>query len=172
MHLSTTYTWIDNHRQPMNLPASQYIRNIQTWVNGKVQDPSLFPTDSFTSAPTLPTPSQQQSDSGAWLGRSSGFPQRFEGKIKNVYKQMLRCYAHLYFEHWLDFHHMSVTRELNTCFIHFVNVGRLFGLLGEKEFEPMGPLVELWIRQGNLPKREVVDLGVMAAGNGSGSGAQ
>ena len=43
-------------------------------------------------------------------------------------------------------------RELNTCFVHFMNVGRLYGLLNEKDIEPMAPLVELWAKQGVLPK--------------------
>ena len=48
-----------------------------------------------------------------------------------------------------------MNRELNTCFVHFVNVGRLFGLLNEKDMEPMAPLVEVWVKQGVLPKTKV-----------------
>lgn len=65
---------------------------------------------------------------------------------------MMRCYAHIYHGHWLEpFWHVNAYKELNTCFIHFVNVGKLFGLLGDKEIEPMQPLVDLWLAKGLLP---------------------
>jgi Mob1/phocein family len=46
---------------------------------------------------------------------------------------------------------LNAYKELNTCFIHFVNVGKLFNLIGEKDMEPMLPLIELWISKGLLP---------------------
>jgi hypothetical protein len=83
----------------MPLPAPTYVKHIQTWVGGKVLDTSLFPMDPFTSAPSIPTTAQAASDPNYWLGKPSGFPQRFETEIKNMYKQMFRCYAHLYWLH-------------------------------------------------------------------------
>ena len=148
------YTWIDQQRKPMPLPAPTYIKHIQTWVGGKVLDPSLFPMDPFTSAPSIPSAAQAASDPNYWLGKPSGFPQRFESEIKNMYKQMFRCYAHLYWQHWLAFWDLNCYRELNTCFVHFINVARLYNLLGEKDMEPMQPLVDVWVKQGVLPKVE------------------
>ncbi len=88
-------------------------------------------------------------------------------EIKNMYKQMFRCYAHLYWQHWLTFWDLSAHRELNTCFVHFVNVGRIFNLLNEKDMEPMGPLVDLWVTSGVLPKR--VDAAQPSSAGGAGS---
>jgi len=153
---STTYTWIDTNRNPINLPASTYIKHIQTWVNGKIQDQAIFPTDTFTSAPALPHPNSVN-DPNHYLGKTSGFPQRFETEIKNMYKQMLRCYAHLYWQHWLTFWELGSHRELNTCFVHFMNVGRIYGLLNEKDVEPMGALVDLWTKQGVLPQLKTAE---------------
>ena len=84
MTYSTTYTWIDTNRNPINLPAPTYIKHIQTWVNGKIQDQSLFPTDNFSSAPPLFSPTAALDDPNHWLGKTSGFPQRFETEIKNM----------------------------------------------------------------------------------------
>lgn len=123
-------------------------------MNGKIQDNSLYPTDTFITAPPLPTPAQVAGDPNHWLGKSSGFPQRFEADVKNMYKQIFRCYAHFYWQHWLFFYETSSHRELNTCFMHFINVGRLYNLLTDKDTEPMQPLIDLWIRQGVLPKFE------------------
>lgn len=101
-----------------------------------------------------------------WLGKTSGFPQRFETEVKNMYKQMFRVYAHLYWQHWLAFWELSAHRELNTCFVHFINVGRIYNLLSDKDMEPMQPLVDLWVKSGVLP-RVVQEPGVAGGGNGS-----
>ena len=165
---SHTYTWLDNQKRPIKIPACQYIQLVQKWIVGKVSDPNLFPVD------TSPTPSAYATTPGNstpiaagptnlnaplsqlagrdWLGKSSGFPEEFEKDAKSIYRQMMRCYAHLYHGHWLDpFWNINAYKELNTCFIHFVNVGRLFGLLSEKELEPMVPLIEIWQAKGLLP---------------------
>ncbi|KXT13244.1 hypothetical protein AC579_1738 [Pseudocercospora musae] len=151
---ATTYTWIDTSRNPINLPASTYMKHIQTWVAGKIQDESTFPTQTFQQAPPLPTPTQAGTDPNHWLGKTSGFNNRFEMEIKNMYKQMFRCYAHLYWSHWMDYWHLSAYRDLNTCFMHFINVGRIFGLLPERDTEPMQPLIDLWVRNGILPNHD------------------
>ncbi|KAK3725132.1 hypothetical protein LTR37_000643 [Vermiconidia calcicola] len=165
----TTYTWIDTKGNPINLPAPIYIKHIQTWVAGKVTDRSIFPTDNFTSAPPLPRPSEMQQDPNWWMGKSSGFPQRFLNEIKNMFKQMFRCYAHLYWQHWLTFWHTSAHRELNTCFVHFMNVGRIYDLLTDKDIEPMAPLVDLWVKQGVLPAKKE---NTPASAGGGNSAAQ
>ena len=165
----TTYTWIDTKGNPINLPAPTYIKHIQTWVAGKVQDQALFPTDNFTSAPPLPRASETQADPTHYIGKTSGFPQRFETEIKNMYKQMLRCYAHLYWQHWLVFWDISANRELNTCFVHFINVGRIFNLLTEKDMEPMAPLVELWVNMGVMPKSAASPIAGVAGGATAGA---
>ena len=65
---------------------------------------------------------------------------------------MFRCYAHLYWQHWLNFWELSANKELNTCFVHFMMVGKIYSLLNDKDVEPMLPLVEVWVKQGVLPK--------------------
>lgn len=37
-----------------------------------------------------------------------------------------------------------------------MNVGRSYNLLNEKDIEPMLPLVDLWVKDGILPKYEIV----------------
>ncbi|KAF4556898.1 Mob1/phocein-like protein 2 [Elsinoe fawcettii] len=146
---SVTYTWLDANKNSVRVPAPQYIAYVQRWITGKVTDPSIFPTDPFTGPPpSLSTTASQDS----WLGKTSGFPANFGSDIRNIYRQMFRCYAHVYHAHWLEFWHLGAYKELNTCFIHFVNVGRLFGLLNDKDLEPMGPLIDIWLEKGWLPR--------------------
>jgi hypothetical protein len=147
---------------------------VQKWIVGKINDPSIFPTDTTNvnfAAATYPsgslTPSGTPQPLGPtnlnaplsqlagrdWLGKSSGFPETFESDIKSIYRQMMRCYAHIYHGHWLEpFWNVNAYKELNTCFIHFINVGKLFGLIGDKEIEPMQPLIDLWLAKGLLPQ--------------------
>ncbi|KAF2740026.1 Mob1/phocein [Polyplosphaeria fusca] len=165
-----TYTWLDNNKKPIKIPAIQYINLVQKWIVGKINDPSIFPTGpiqvesamyasgsltpSSTPQPLGPTSLNaplSQLSGREWFGKSSGFPESFESDIKSIYRQMMRCYAHIYHGHWLDpFWNVNSYKELNTCFIHFINVGKLFGLLGDKEIEPMQPLVDVWIGNGML----------------------
>jgi hypothetical protein len=155
-----TYTWLDNNKKPIKIPAIQYINLVQKWIVGKINDPNIFPTDTTavsigasTYASGSMTPASTPQPTGReWLGQTSGFPETFEGDIKSIYRQMMRCYAHIYHGHWLDpFWNVSAYKELNTCFIHFINVGKLFNLIGDKEIEPMQPLVDLWAEKGLLP---------------------
>ncbi|KIW06746.1 uncharacterized protein PV09_02439 [Verruconis gallopava] len=166
-----TYTWLDNNKRPIKIPAHQYIQLVQKWIVGKINDPNIFPTDmsgpgqyasggvstpgSNTPIPAGPTTSSAPLSTLAgrdWLGKAAGFPESFETDIRSIYRQMMRCYAHIYHGHWLDpFWHINAYKELNTCFIHFVNVGKVFGLLGDKEMEPMQPLIDIWTAKGLLP---------------------
>ena len=172
-HPSHTYTWLDNNKKPIKIPAIQYINLVQKWIVGKINDPSIFPTDTtnvnfsastYPTGPSTPLSTPQplgptslnaplsQLAGREWLGKSSGFPETFESDIKSIYRQMMRCYAHIYHGHWLDpFWNVNAYKELNTCFIHFINVGKLFGLIGDKEIEPMQPLIDLWLAKGLLP---------------------
>jgi hypothetical protein len=155
-----TYTWLDNNKKPIKIPAIQYINLVQKWIVGKINDPNIFPTDTTTisigastyAAGSMTATVTPQLPGREWLGKSSGFPETFEGDIKSIYRQMMRCYAHIYHGHWLDpFWNVSAYKELNTCFIHFINVGKLFNLIGDKEIEPMQPLVDLWAEKSLLP---------------------
>ena len=166
-----TYTWLDNNKKPIKIPAIQYINLVQKWIVGKINDPTIFPTDTTSvSASTFASGSLASSSSPQpagptslnaplsqptgreWLGKASGFPETFESDIKSIYRQMMRCYAHIYHGHWLEpFWNVRAYNELNTCFIHFINVGKLFNLIGDKEIEPMQPLVDLWTEKSLLP---------------------
>ncbi|KAL1637988.1 hypothetical protein SLS58_009105 [Diplodia intermedia] len=179
---SHTYTWLDNNKKPIKIPAYQYIQLVQKWIVGKIGDQNLFPVDttipsqpSSTSAATyasggLNTPGSNspiaagptslnaplsQLSGDEWMGKPAGFPKHFKDDIKSIYRQMMRCYAHLYHGHWLDpFWNLNAYKELNTCFIHFINVGQQYDLLSDKEMEPMMPLIQLWLSKGLLPEKQ------------------
>lgn len=178
-HSSHTYTWLNNEKIPIKVPASQYISLVQRWIVGKVHDPKVFPTDNPTGSATtfasgglntpgantpipmgpttLSTPLSTLAGHD-WVGKKSGFPESFFGDCKTCFRQIFRLYAHLYHSHWVDpFWHMTNGTnsngwtDLNSCFVHYISVAKLFGLLSEKDMEPMQPLIDIWIANGSIP---------------------
>ncbi|KAL8660584.1 MAG: hypothetical protein Q9202_006393 [Teloschistes flavicans] len=175
-----TYTWLNNDRTPIRVPASQYIALVQRWIVGKIHDPVAFPTaDPFgTSASSFESayPSTQQAGSSAnnnppiampptslnrtlsdlsgrdWIGKSMGFPETFINDIRTAWRQMFRIYAHLYHSHFVEpYWDLSMTLDLNSAFCYFISVGKLHGLLSNRDLEPMKDLVDIWVRNGSIP---------------------
>lgn len=176
---NAVYTWSDNKGNQVRIPASQYIDLVQKWVMSKMSNQASFPTDNFFNQPTpsstypsnsgTATPTSNQPIAAGptsltdplsrlsgqdkdWIGKPAGFPENFFTDVRSMYRQMFRCYAHIYQAHWLEpFFHLGLSKELNTCFIHFINVGRQFELLSEQELVPMKPLVDIWVAKDLLP---------------------
>lgn len=177
---SHIYTWLNNERVPIRVPATQYVSLVQRWILGKIHDNRAFPTDSPTGNTTSAYASGGLNTPGAntpiamgpttsnaplstlaghdWVGKKGGFPENFFGDVKTSFRQIFRLYAHLYHSHWIDpFWHMSTGSnssgwtDLNSCFVHFISVAKLFGLLSEKDMEPMQPLIDIWIANGSIP---------------------
>ncbi|KAL8736305.1 MAG: hypothetical protein Q9166_000460 [cf. Caloplaca sp. 2 TL-2023] len=173
-----TYTWLNNERKPIPVPACQYIALVQRWIVGKVQDPVAFPTNSpfGTSAPSFESayPSALGNDGKKpipagpttlnrtlteltgrdWVGKAAGFPESFLGDVRTAWRQMFRIYAHLYHAHFIDpFWHVNAQTcsDLNSSFCYFVSVGKLFGLIGDRDLEPMQPLINIWATNGSIP---------------------
>jgi hypothetical protein len=114
------------------------------------QTPPAIPAGPTTLNTPLSTLSNPQGPE--WIGKSSGFPEHFYQDCKNMMRQMFRCYAHLYHGHWVDpFYHVNKYPELNSCFVHFVTVAKLYGLLSEKDMEPMRPLIEIFQNMKAVP---------------------
>ncbi|KAL9117808.1 MAG: hypothetical protein Q9187_005653, partial [Circinaria calcarea] len=177
---SHTYTWLDSHKNPVKVPAAQYINLVQRWIVGKLSDPRAFPVDPVTSSPaifassgtntpgsttpipmgptTLTTPLSTLSGRD-WVGKNAGFPESFFNDTKTIFRQLFRVYAHLYHAHWIDpFWHMSTEgasaygwTDLNSSFAHFITFAKLFGMLSDKDTEPMQPLIDIWIVNGTIP---------------------
>lgn len=176
---SHTYTWLNNERKPVKVPACQYISLVQRWIVGKIHDPIAFPIDDPTSAATtfasggLNTPGANTPIAmgpttlnaplsvlvgSDWVGKRAGFPETFFADCKTSFRQIFRIYAHLYHSHWIDpFWHMTNGTnsngwtDLNSCFVHYVTTAKLYGLLSDKDMEPMQPLIDIWIKNGSIP---------------------
>ncbi|KAI4245419.1 MAG: hypothetical protein L6R40_002479 [Gallowayella cf. fulva] len=175
-----TYTWLNNERKPIPVPACQYIALVQRWIVGKIHDPVAFPTDSPFGASTpsfensypttvnteqegrRPIPagpttlSRSLSDLAGrdWVGKAAGFPDTFLNDVRTAWRQMFRIYAHLYHAHFMHpfWHiHSPNSSDLNSAFCYFVSVGKLFGLISDRDLEPMQALVDIWVSNGSIP---------------------
>ncbi|PWN41452.1 hypothetical protein IE81DRAFT_314998 [Ceraceosorus guamensis] len=129
------YTWIDQNRKQVKLPAPQYIDYVMTWVGGLLSDEATFPTKA-----------------------SREFPQTFLTTAKHVYKQLLRVFAHIYHAQFPYLVHLCCEGHFNSLFAHFIAFGAEFDLFNFKEFKgPQGApypgvcdLIEKWIEMGIL----------------------
>lgn len=127
-----SFTWLNARREPVEVPAHEYITLMQRWISGKIENPEIFPTDpgsvsfaynaSGPAAPasnTFPSGSSQPGTpiaappassnlpisalSGSdWIGKSSGFPRDFFEVCQAIFRQMFRVYAHLYWAHFTE----------------------------------------------------------------------
>ncbi|KAI1143305.1 Mob1/phocein family protein [Hypoxylon sp. FL0543] len=154
-----SFTWLNNKREPVEVPAYEYITLMQRWISGKIDDTNIFPTDtngvsyaqnrSITTTPLSQLSSPEDRD---WIGKSSGFPENFVEVCQTIFRQMFRVYAHLYWAHFIDpFYHLNLEKQLNSCFSHFVLTACALDMLKPQELEPMQPLIDLWASNGTFP---------------------
>ncbi|KAI1808279.1 Mob1/phocein [Daldinia bambusicola] len=154
-----SFTWLNYKREPVELPAYEYITLMQRWISGKIDDTNIFPTDtngvSYAHNPSITTtPLSQLSnpEDKDWIGKASGFPENFVEVCQTIFRQMFRVYAHLYWAHFIDpFYHLNLEKQLNSCFSHFVLTACALDMLKPQELEPMQPLIDLWAANGTFP---------------------
>ncbi|KAJ9157824.1 Maintenance of ploidy protein mob2 [Pleurostoma richardsiae] len=154
-----SFTWLNSRREPVELPAYEYMTLMQRWISGKIDDTNIFPTDpsgvSYAHNPNITTaPLSQLSSPGEpdWVGKRSGFPQNFFDVCQTIFRQMFRVYAHLYWAHFIEpFYHLNLEKQLNSCFSHFILTATALDMLKRHELEPMQPLIDLWAANGTFP---------------------
>ncbi|KAK7469004.1 Maintenance of ploidy protein mob2 [Stygiomarasmius scandens] len=128
------YTWINQDRKSVNLPAPTYIDYVMTWLQNLLDDESVFPTKS-----------------------GQDFAQTFPSTVKHVYRQLLRVFAHIYHAHYHQILHLRSEPHFNSLFAHFLAFGREYELLEMKDVRGsssapvgIGALWERWRDMGIL----------------------
>jgi len=132
---SLDYTWIDQNRRQVKLPAPTYIDYVMTWVQNMLDDEGVFPTKA---------------------GRD--FSQSFPATAKHIYRQLLRVFAHIYHAHYPQILHLRSEPHFNSLFAHFLAFGKEFDLLEVKDVKGnlqygavgVGDLWERWKDMGIL----------------------
>lgn len=154
-----SFTWLNGRREPVELPAFEYMTLMQRWISGKIDDTNIFPTDpsgvSYSHSPGSASASLSQLTNPGepeWIGKRSGFPDKFFEICQMIFRQMFRVYAHLYWAHFTEpFYHLNLEKQLNSCFSHFVLTATALDMLKPAELEPMQPLIDLWAANGTFP---------------------
>ncbi|KAK6466028.1 Mob1/phocein [Scheffersomyces coipomensis] len=123
----TNYLWVDGNGQTVNLPAYQYIDYVITWISGKINDQSVFPTKS-----------------------GGAFPPNFLKDCKNISRQMFRIFAHIYYQHFDKIVHLSLEAHWNSFFAHFISFVKEFNLIEANELAPLAPLLANLEQQGKI----------------------
>lgn len=124
---NTNYLWVDGNGQLINLPAGSYIEYVLTWISNKINDQSVFPTKN-----------------------GGAFPPNFLKDCKNISRQMFRIFAHIYWNHFETFVHLSLEAHWNSFFCHFISFIKEFGLIDRTELVPLLPLIENLEQQGKI----------------------
>ncbi|KAK0569198.1 Maintenance of ploidy protein mob2 [Tilletia horrida] len=109
------YTWIDQNRKQVKLPAPQYIDYVMTWVGGLLSDEATFPTKA-----------------------SRDFPPTFKTTAAHIYKQLLRVFAHIYHAQFSYLVHLCCEGHFNSLFAHFIAFGKEFDLFDFRAFKQSG----------------------------------
>ncbi|KAJ2929343.1 hypothetical protein H1R20_g7764, partial [Candolleomyces eurysporus] len=130
-----SYTWINQDRKSVHLPAPTYIDYVMTWVQNLLDDENSFPTKS-----------------------GHDFPASFPSTVKHVYRQLLRVFAHIYHSHFQHLLHLRSEPHFNSLFAHFLAFGREYDLLEVKDLKGanaasavgIGALWERWREMGIL----------------------
>ncbi|KAH8824022.1 Mob1/phocein [Flagelloscypha sp. PMI_526] len=135
-----SYTWINQHRKSVHLPAPSYIDYVLTWIQ------NLLHTPTSSSAPVVfPTSANED------------FPSSFPTTIKHIYRQLLRVFAHIYHAHFDSVLHVRCEGHLNSLFAHFLAFGKAFELIEERDLAwengkgvGIGRLCDRWREKGVL----------------------
>ncbi|SCU90954.1 LANO_0D10352g1_1 [Lachancea nothofagi CBS 11611] len=123
----TDYMWLDANNRQVSLPAGQYIDLALTWINNKVSDQVLFPTQN-----------------------GYAFPPNFVQDIQRILIQMFRIFAHMYHHHFDKIIHLSLEAHWNSLFAHFISFAKEYNLVDRKDMYPLGPLIENLEKQGKI----------------------
>lgn len=140
-----------NNEQPADITAFTYLELIEQWIASRLDDTEVFPvhlpnarSSAYSSEPT---------------DRSSSptdFPREFKDICRVIFTQMFRAYAHLNWNHFAAFYHLSLEKELNSCFSHFVLTATSLRVLEPEDLAPMQSLLDLWALDGTFPPESYV----------------
>jgi len=115
------YLWADGKtvRRPIKVSAPEYVDYLMTWVQGILDDETVFP-----SRVDVP------------------FPRNFQSVVKQIFKRLFRVYAHIYYSHFHQIVSLGEEAHLNTCFKHFYYFIQEFDLVEKKEMAPLQDLID------------------------------
>ncbi|XP_076307459.1 MOB kinase activator 3B-like isoform X2 [Tachypleus tridentatus] len=115
------YLWADGnkYKKPTPLPATQYISLLMDWVEVQINNDEVFPV-------TVNVP----------------FPKNFISICKKILTRLFRVFVHVYIHHFESLVAIGAEAHVNTCYKHFYYFVTEFGLVSERELEPLAEMTE------------------------------
>merc|ERR1719181_1655669 len=131
------YKWADGvqYRQPTDVSAPRYVALLMAWVQQQLDDTAIFPVE-----PGAP------------------FPPNFRDIVANIFRRLLRVYAHVFYCHHERVVQLTFDAHLNSTFKHFMYFILEFDLVRTEELKPLQPLIDKLIAEddakyGPMPKK-------------------
>jgi MOB kinase activator 1 len=106
-------------KKPVKVSAPEYVDYLMNWVQGQLDDESIFPSK-------IGVP----------------FPKSFQPLVKTIFKRLFRVYAHIYHAHFPRIVALGEEAHLNTSFKHFIYFVQEFNLIEKKELAPLDELIK------------------------------
>lgn len=120
------YRWSDNSgSEAVSVSAPVYIDKVLSWIADQMNDESKFPDD----------------DDEEKALRVFQTPQ-FAALCGQIFRRIFRVYGIIYSSFFGTLEALEMAPHLNSCFKHFMFFCTEFGLLPEREIEPLEVLVK------------------------------
>jgi MOB kinase activator 1 len=134
------YRWSDGAAvsAPESVSAPEYIDKVLGWIADQMNDETKFPDD----------------DDEEKALRVFQTPQ-FAALCGQIFRRLFRVYGIIYSSFFGTLEALEMAPHLNSCFKHFMFFCTEFGLLPEREVEPLEVLVKPIRKQYYLAKQPV-----------------
>lgn len=115
------YLWADGVtvKKPIRCSSTDYVDYVMTWIEDKINDETIFPTN-----------------------EDMPFPKNFPAVTKQILTRMFRIYAITYTQHFSRVEQLGAAAHLNTSFKHLIFFIWEFDLVDQKEFPAMSDIVK------------------------------
>ena len=125
------YLWMDGvkYKKPHKCSAPEYIDILLSYVEEKINDERIFPTE-----------------------KSKKFPKQFKDIVKTMLKRLFRIYGHMYLHHVEKFVQLGAMAHLNTCFKYFMYFVKQHKLILEIELVPLNHIINELLKNGKKYK--------------------
>jgi hypothetical protein len=115
------YLWQDDqhYKRPTRLPAPQYMTLLMEWIELRINNEEVFPSD-----PSVP------------------FPSDFRTTCSKILSRLYRIFVHVYIHHFNTLTLIGAEPHANTLFKHFYFFVTEHNLVSKKELNALKDLIE------------------------------
>jgi len=126
------YLWQDGDRykKPTRLPAKDYMTLLMDWIEKRINDETIFPSNTDTP-----------------------FPTEFRQTCKKILSRLFRVFVHIYIHHFDCLTQIGAEPHVNTLYKHFYFFVTTFNLVSQRELDALKDLTERLIPPVADPKR-------------------